>query len=368
MNSKPEIRFNNAKYKIIKGQIKDFCRVQNGKSNTQDADYFGDYPFFIRSSKVLKSKKFLFNEEAVITIGDGEIGKVFHYINGKFDIHQRCYKITNFNKILGIYFYYLFSKNFYYEIKNKSAKVTVDSIRIDMIKDMKIMFLEDKTEQQKIGSLFQNIDILLKNTEKKIEKMDSLKNCLLQKMFPENNKKIPEIRFIGYSNTFRNIKLKFISDIFTGKLNASNRSLFGKYNFYTSGTEVYKTNKYSFTNASITVAGNGANVGYLHKTQGFFDAYQRTYVITNFKENINFIYYYMQTFFIRYISNKIKKGNIPFIVIGMLSEFIINLPLSEEQQKIGSFFQKLDRLIQLYKLKQQKQETIKKALLEKMFI
>ncbi|WP_338867680.1 restriction endonuclease subunit S [[Mycoplasma] gypis] len=52
----------------------------------------------------------------------------------------------------------------------------------------------------------------------------------------------------------------------------------------------------------------------------------------------------------------------------LIEKFMISFPNITEQRKIGSLFQKLDRLIQLYELKQQKQEAIKKALLEKMFI
>ena len=71
--------------------VKQVCSIGTGKSNSQDQVNDGVYPFFIRSERPAKRNKYLYDCEAVITIGDGKIGQVFHYINGKFDLHQRCY-------------------------------------------------------------------------------------------------------------------------------------------------------------------------------------------------------------------------------------------------------------------------------------
>lgn len=77
-------------------KAKDLCSISTGKSNTQDQVDDGKYPFYIRSDIPVRSNKYLYDCEAVITIGDGNIGRVFHYVNGKFDLHQRCYKMTDF--------------------------------------------------------------------------------------------------------------------------------------------------------------------------------------------------------------------------------------------------------------------------------
>ena len=113
--------------------VKDVCSIETGKSNTQDQDVNGLYPFFIRSENPVKSSKYLYDCEAVITIGDGKIGQVFHYINGKFDLHQRCYKMSDFQGVNGKYFFYFFSSHFYERAMRMSAKATVDSVRLEMI-------------------------------------------------------------------------------------------------------------------------------------------------------------------------------------------------------------------------------------------
>ena len=140
---------------------KELCNIGTGKSNTQDQIEDGIYPFFIRSDVPVKSNKFLYDCEAVITIGDGNIGKVFHYVNGKFDLHQRCYKMTDFQFVTGKYFFYFFSTHFYERAMKMTAKATVDSVRLEMIADMEIRYPHHTTEQVAIANFFSNLDRLI---------------------------------------------------------------------------------------------------------------------------------------------------------------------------------------------------------------
>ncbi|MFV8468079.1 restriction endonuclease subunit S [Mycoplasma sp. VS292A] len=179
----PEIRFKGFLDVWNHKLAKNLSYITTGNSNTQDSNINGAYPFFIRSDKPLKSDKFLYDEEAVITIGDGNIGKVFHYINGKFDLHQRCYKISNFTDVLGKYFYWYFSSNFYNRVIRMSAKATVDSVRLEMIADMEIYFPSDKKEQSKISIFLDSLDSLIRSQEQKLEKLNNIKQALLEKMF-----------------------------------------------------------------------------------------------------------------------------------------------------------------------------------------
>ena len=137
------------------------CSIATGKSNTQDQIDDGKYPFYIRSEIPVRSNKFLYNCEAVITIGDGNIGRVFHYVNGKFDLHQRCYKMTDFKDLTGKYFYYFFSTKFYDRAMKMTAKATVDSVRLEMISDMPIRYPKNIEEQNKISFILSNLDNLI---------------------------------------------------------------------------------------------------------------------------------------------------------------------------------------------------------------
>lgn len=142
-------------------KAKELCSITPGKSNTQDQVDDGPYPFYIRSDQPVRSNKYLYDEEAVITIGDGNIGKVFHYVIGKFDLHQRCYKMADFRTISAKYFYWYFSVKFYKRAISMTAKATVDSVRLEMISDMEIRYPKNPIEQNKIQSLLFRIDHLI---------------------------------------------------------------------------------------------------------------------------------------------------------------------------------------------------------------
>ncbi|WP_421948845.1 restriction endonuclease subunit S [Phaeodactylibacter xiamenensis] len=77
-------------------QVKNIASITTGGSDTQDRIDDGKYPFYVRSQKVERINQYTFDCEAVLTSGDGVgVGKIYHYIDGKFDFHQRVYCIYN---------------------------------------------------------------------------------------------------------------------------------------------------------------------------------------------------------------------------------------------------------------------------------
>lgn len=162
--------------------IDNVCSVTTGASNSQDQVANGRFPFYIRSSSIVYSEKFLFDCEGVITIGDGQIGKVFHYVNGKFDLHQRCYLMYNFKGIDAKFFYYIFSTFFYDRVISLSAKATVDSVRRSMITKMKIFVPTSLSEQQAIAEILSDMDAEIAELEKKKEKYTSIRQGMMQQL------------------------------------------------------------------------------------------------------------------------------------------------------------------------------------------
>ena len=182
-SSYPEIRFKGFTDPWEQRKAKELCNIGTGKSNTQDQVEDGIYPFYIRSDIPVKSNKYLYDCEAVITIGDGNIGRVFHYVNGKFDLHQRCYKMTDFQDIWGKYFYYFFSTRFYDRAMKMTAKATVDSVRLEMISEMDIWKPTAIDEQKKIAEFFANLENLITLHQRELEKLQNIKKSMLEKMF-----------------------------------------------------------------------------------------------------------------------------------------------------------------------------------------
>lgn len=194
--------------------VKDICDINTGKSNTQDQVADGLYPFFIRSATPVRSNRYLYDCEAVITIGDGQIGKVFHYVNGKFDLHQRCYMMSNFRGVDCRYFYHFFSNNFYDRAMRLSAKATVDSVRLEMISDMPIFIPPTPAEQRKIASCLSAMDDLIAAQAEKVEALKEKKMGLMQQLFPQPGETTPRLRFPEFTGEWEE---KSINDCFEFK-------------------------------------------------------------------------------------------------------------------------------------------------------
>lgn len=180
--------------------------------------------------------------------------------------------------------------------------------------------------------------------------------------------KVPKIRFNGYSDAWEERKLGDITKISTGKLDANAMVENGKYDFYTSGIKKYRIDVAAFEGPSITIAGNGATVGYMHLADNKFNAYQRTYVLQEFLVDRSFIFSEIGNKLPKKIKQEARTGNIPYIVMDMLTELKLSIPQNNsEQQKIGSFFKQLDDTIDLHQRKLAKLKELKQGYLQKMF-
>lgn len=117
-------------------KLKELAEIGTGSSDKKDANINGKYPFFVRSKNIEKHNAFEFDEEAIIIPGEGGIGDIFHYIKGKYALHQRVYRIHFTCDSINVKFayYYLFA-HFKSFIMKKAVSATVTSIRKPMIED-----------------------------------------------------------------------------------------------------------------------------------------------------------------------------------------------------------------------------------------
>ena len=131
-------------------KLGDLSIINTGNKDTKDRQEDGQYPFFVRSDNIERINSFTYEGEAVLTSGDGVgVGKNFHYINGKFDYHQRVYCIREFSeKLFPRYFYYYFVTHFYQRVARLSAKNSVDSVRMSTIADMLILAHRKKNKRR----------------------------------------------------------------------------------------------------------------------------------------------------------------------------------------------------------------------------
>ena len=215
-------------------------------------------------------------------------------------------------------------------------------------------------EQEKIAEILSTWDEAINLTINLIESKKQFKKALMQNLLTT------KIRFPEFKDEWKEIKLGEICEIQTGKLNANAMIQGGRYKFFTCAKEVFEIDDYAFDTEAILVSGNGENVGYIHYFNGKFNAYQRTYVLNKFTENILFIKYFLEFALKRKIEIEKKDGNTPYIVLSTIFGFIVKLPNLKEQQKIAEVLTACDDEINLLNLKLENLKKQKQGLMQKL--
>ena len=137
----------------------DIAEIGTGSSNTEDAVGDGQYPFFVRSQEPLLKDSYEFDETAIITAGDGVgVGKVFHFIDGKYALHQRAYRIHPTKQDVNAkYLFQLMRAKFYDYISKKGFHSSVSSIRKPMLINFPVP-LPTPEIQERIVYVLDNFD------------------------------------------------------------------------------------------------------------------------------------------------------------------------------------------------------------------
>ena len=123
----------NTDVKIV--PLESIADIGTGSSNTNEGLDEGTYPFFVRSQEPLRKNEYEFDETAIITAGDGVgVGKVFHYVEGKYALHQRAYRIhIKSAEVLPRYYFYYMRSAFLPYIQKSMFQGSVASIRRPML-------------------------------------------------------------------------------------------------------------------------------------------------------------------------------------------------------------------------------------------
>ena len=149
-------------------KLGEVCEIGTGSNNREDACDNGCYPFYVRSQEVLKIDSYSYDEEAILIPGEGGIGDIFHYINGKYGLHQRTYRVHPITgDVKGRYIYYFLFANFKIYINAKSYKSTAASIRKPMLLDFPIP-IPSLEEQTRIVGILDTFTSAIDNLKEQI--------------------------------------------------------------------------------------------------------------------------------------------------------------------------------------------------------
>ncbi len=161
-------------------RLGDVSSIKTGKKNNEDKVEDGLYPFFVRSQIVERINSFSYDGEAILVPGEGGIGSIYHYINGRFDYHQRVYKISDFsNEFNGRFIYYSMLLTFNEEAMRNSVKATVDSLRLPTFLGFQFV-APSAVEQAAIATVLSDTDAEIAALERRRDKTKAIKQGMMQ--------------------------------------------------------------------------------------------------------------------------------------------------------------------------------------------
>ena len=255
------------------------------------------------------------------------------------------------------------------------------------------LYMPSLEEQEKIASFLDALDNFITLHQRKCEQTKTLKKYMLQKMFPQEGQKVPEIRFEGFTGAWEQRKLGDLVDRVTRKNRdlvselpltiSAQYGLIDQNEFFAkrvaskdvSGYYLIENGEFAYNKSTSTDAPWGA----IKRLDRYENGVLSTlYIVFGIKENnpvdSNFLVVY-------YSTNLWHKGIHEIAAEGARNHGLLNIAPAdffetklmipqdiEEQKKIGKYFEELERLITLHQREYEKLQELKKFMLQNMFV
>ena len=338
--------------------LMELAEIGTGNSNRQDEEENGKYPFYVRSKNILRSNSFQFDETAIIIPGEGGIGEIFHYVEGKYALHQRAYRIhITSDEVNPKFLYYIMHNSFKKYILSKSVGATAISIRKPMLEKFEIPIppLPVQTKIIKIldaltaltSELTSELTLRRKQYEYYREKLLSEEelgkvgfewktvkslcndNFWLMPATPEfdDNGNIPYI-------TSKNIK--------GGKIDFQNTKYINEYVYQ----ELSRTRCIIENDILISMIGTIGEAVIVKKEDLYFYG-QNMYVLRLNNELVNhkfFLYYFTAPFILNSLLSKKNSSNQGYLKAGQIESLKIPIPPLPVQTRIVKILDKFETL------------------------
>ena len=410
---KPEIRFKGYTDEWEQRKLGELVGIYDGVHQTPDYQDSGIMFLSVENIATLKSEKYIseeaFERDYKVYPEKGDILMTRIGDVGTTNVVETAEKVAFYVSLAllkpnGIDSYFLsnaMKTNAFQKGLRERTLVTAipQKINKDEIGKIDIFITNNDEEQKKIGAYFSNLDHLITLHQRKCDEVKSLKKYMLQKMFPQNEQKVPEIRFEGFTEAWEQRKLIDLVDVLDGDrgknyptsddfdisghtlfLNASNVTndgfLFQDNQFITEEKSNSMGNgKLEEDDIVVTSRGSLGHIAWYNADISSFVPYARInsgmLILRNKKE--------IETEYLNHFMKSSKgQSQISFISFGSaqpqltkkgVEDLEVILPTRrDEQVQLGHYFSNLDHLITLHQQKCEELKKIKKFMLQKMFV
>jgi len=314
------------------------ANVGTGSSNRNEEVTEGKYPFYVRSKDVLRIDEYEFDEKAIVIPGEGGIGEVFHYVEGKYALHQRAYRIHFITTDVDTKFaYYYLSAHFKLFILQKAVSATVTSIRKPMIEDFPIPVPPIEVQREIVAILdkFTQLEAELEaELEARRKQYEHYRNELLSFKNVEGG-----VRWISMGDAFTMEAGKFIS---ADKISATQTPEFLYPCFGANGLRGYVSD-FNTSGNLLAIGRQGALCGNVTRTVGDFYATEHAVVVKP-KDAINIDWAYHLLAFMN-LNQYATKSAQPGLSVGNLLKLKMPLPESVMQTNAARILNCLDDLV-----------------------
>lgn len=335
--------------------------VKNGYIDKNNDVHFGDFDLYKKwmGKAELKKGDILFTTEApmgnVAIISDNE----------KYILSQRTIAFRVDQKLFNNLFlsYILRTTTVNNKLKSLSTGGTAQGVSQKSLSYLALRVTNNVDEQQKIGGLFAKLDRLLDLQQQKLDQLELLKKVLLQKLFPKQDAKIPDLRFKGFEEEWKKDAIGDLIKSVGYKNYLADASSLGEYPVIQQGEEpvLGYSSKKPFQKYNDVVLFGDHTLSLYKPKSPFLIATDGIKIVFVKNWNGQFLYAFLQKY--KPHSEGYKRH------FTILKSKVGKYPLDiKEQQKIGNLLAKIDRLIELENKKFSNLKLVKKSLLQNMFV
>ena len=274
-----------------------------------------------------------------------------------------------------------------YKIYATGSLIEKQRVQFPTLSIISASFPRDE-EQKQIGSTFEKVDTLISLHQRKLEMLKKVKKSMLEKMFPKNDAKVPEVRFSDFTDAWEQHKLSELADIVGGGTPSTAISEYwdGDIDWY-APAEIADQIFVNLSQKKITTEGlNNSSAKMLPVGTVLFTSRAgigKTAILTKegctnqgfqsiipHKDELDSYFVFSRTDELKRYGETVGAGSTFVEVSGkQMANMTISIPATMgEQRQIGTYFRNLDNLIILHQRKLEKLKNIKKSMLEKMFI